>query len=111
MKAEERIAELEDALDHISRVADMSMVLTRRLNWIKQRALYAIQGEPWDFRNKDVPYPKNRLSTKLHHTEREAIEKVFDAVETRMYYTTSKTFSREELIFRIRKLRDEMLKD
>lgn len=42
------LAMRDDALDHIRRVAGMASVVTKRLDWIMQRAESARFGEVWD---------------------------------------------------------------
>lgn len=44
---QEEIAELRDALDHISRVCLASRTQTHRIRWIKHRADCAMNGEDW----------------------------------------------------------------
>jgi predicted GTPase len=58
----EREKLLEDALDHIKRIAGMARVPTKRLDWIVARASMALLGEPWD--NSYVPTPKNAEATR-----------------------------------------------
>jgi len=53
----DRIKMLEDALDHIKRIAGMARVPTKRLDWIAARASMALRGDRWD--NSYMPYPKN----------------------------------------------------
>lgn len=64
MKAEEEIALLRDALDHISRIANASRQQTRRLAWISTRAREALRGVPW---NRDyLPEPKKASMEEVH---------------------------------------------
>lgn len=42
------LAMRDDALDHIQRVAGMASTVTKRLDWIMQRAEAAKMGEVWD---------------------------------------------------------------
>lgn len=59
---EARITDLEDALDHIKKIAGMARVPTKRLDWIEARASMALLNEPWD---KDYkPLPKNANSSR-----------------------------------------------
>jgi len=46
-----------DALDHISRIAGMARVPTRRLDWIVARARHALSGKPYD-RDALPQYPR-----------------------------------------------------
>ena len=56
---DERMKILEDALDHIAKIAGMARVPTRRLNWISARARYALAGKPYD-RDALPRYPRTR---------------------------------------------------
>lgn len=46
--SDERMKILEDALDHIAKIAGMARVPTRRLDWISARAKHALTGKPYD---------------------------------------------------------------
>jgi hypothetical protein len=46
---------LRNALDHIAKTARNSRTSTRRLRWIEQRALFALEGKPYDKEAFDLP--------------------------------------------------------
>lgn len=50
---------LEDALDHIMKVAGQAHKPTRRLDWISDRARIALTGKEYD-ESLMPQYPKNR---------------------------------------------------
>lgn len=47
---------LAQALDHIARTARLSRSQTRRIRWIEQRALFALDGR--EYRDIDIDLPK-----------------------------------------------------
>lgn len=58
----DRALMLQDALDHIRRVAGSARIPTRRLDWISERARRALEGIEYD--PFDMPqYPKKRKDT------------------------------------------------
>lgn len=65
----ERIALLEDALDHIARVARNSMTQSKRDRWIQIRAERAIQGLPFIMAALP-PYPHMRIQKLEKEIER-----------------------------------------
>ena len=82
-----RVDELYDALDHIARVCENSSQQTRRIKWIRERAVCAIDGnDDW----KDVVHPPNltrrTLTRSIRHFQK-LLDKydVEDAVEERYY--------------------------
>jgi hypothetical protein len=66
---------LANALDHIARTAAKSRSQTRRIRWIEQRALFALEGR--EYRDIDVELPKSagpetaeKLKAKADHYKR-----------------------------------------
>lgn len=57
------VTRLQDAMDHIWRIANMSHQMTKRTYWISARARSALDGdEKW----REFDYPKNRKREREH---------------------------------------------
>lgn len=70
---------MEDALDHIARVARNAIQPTRRLDWIAARAKIALRGDEYD--SREMPQrPKRQKHVEMDglRTER---DKLLDALE------------------------------
>lgn len=66
---------LRDALDHISRVASKSRTKTRRLRWIEQRALNALDGIPHTDGSIDLPKSYDNVIRHLQKKLQNSLEK------------------------------------
>ncbi|WP_213956293.1 hypothetical protein [Variovorax sp. dw_954] len=62
--------QLRNALDHIAKTARNSRTSTRRLRWIEQRALFALEGKPYDNTAFDLP---QNVDTALKRATKENI--------------------------------------
>jgi hypothetical protein len=72
MSEQSRIAELEDALDHILKLARNSRTNTRRYTMIAERASAALERRPFVFDLREVP--KNGGSIRMKY--KDALAKV-----------------------------------
>lgn len=61
---------LAQALDHIAKSAARSKSQTRRIRWIEQRALFALQGR--EYRDIDVDLPKDAGPDTIEKLRRKA---------------------------------------
>jgi len=59
---------LAQALDHIAKSAAKSRTSTRRLRWIEQRAIFALEGR--EYRDTDLDLPKDSPGTSIERNAR-----------------------------------------
>ncbi len=59
---------LAQALDHIAKSAAKSRTSTRRLRWIEQRAIFALEGR--EYRDTDLDLPKDAPGTSIERNAR-----------------------------------------
>ena len=72
---------LANALDHIAKVAAMSHTSTRRLRWIEQRAIFALEGR--EYRDLDLDLPKS-----LPETQEKNKRKITDLRRCIMFFAS-----------------------
>lgn len=70
---------MEDALDHIARVARNAIQPTRRLDWIAARAKIALRGDEYD--SREMPQRPKRQKRVEMDGLREERDKLLDALE------------------------------
>ncbi len=59
---------LAQALDHIAKSAAKSRTSTRRMRWIEQRAIFALEGR--EYRDTDLDLPKDAPGTSIERNAR-----------------------------------------